>query len=293
MQCVAVCLIHMCDMIHLYVWHDSIICVAVCLIHMCDMIHSYMWHDSIICVTWLIYTCDMTPARDLTPSYVWHDSCMHVTWLIHTCDMTPSYMWHDLFVHVTQDSWVITHDFFIRVTWLIHTCDMTHSYMWHDTFKHRWHDSFIHVTWLIHTCDMTHPYTCLLTHESSHMMIHNDSWVNHDLWDTCLFTHLWDTCLFSDGSWVMSHIRMSIIWMSHVTRVISDDSWVKVMFHESRDTCTDESCHTFIRVTWLIHMIDIRMWDMTHDSWLIHMCDMTHLHDRHSYVRHDSWLITT
>jgi len=28
------------------------------LIHMCDMTHSYLWHDSSICVTWLIHTCD-------------------------------------------------------------------------------------------------------------------------------------------------------------------------------------------------------------------------------------------
>jgi len=30
------------------------------LIHMCDMTHSYVWHDSFICVTWLIHVCDMT-----------------------------------------------------------------------------------------------------------------------------------------------------------------------------------------------------------------------------------------
>jgi len=29
-------------------------------IHMCDMTHSYVWHDSFICVTWLICMCDMT-----------------------------------------------------------------------------------------------------------------------------------------------------------------------------------------------------------------------------------------
>ena len=62
------------------------------LIHVRDMTHSYMWHDSFMCVTWLIHVCDMTH------SYVWHDSymrpeavaeysaavvCVSVTWLIH------------------------------------------------------------------------------------------------------------------------------------------------------------------------------------------------------------------
>jgi len=27
------------------------------LIHMCDMTHPYVWHDSFICVTWLIHMC--------------------------------------------------------------------------------------------------------------------------------------------------------------------------------------------------------------------------------------------
>jgi len=45
-----------------------IICVA-WLLHMCDMTHSYVWHDSFLGVTWLIHMCDMTY------SYVWYDSC--------------------------------------------------------------------------------------------------------------------------------------------------------------------------------------------------------------------------
>jgi len=37
---------------------------ATCIIHMCDMTHSYVWHDSLICVTWLIDTCAMTHIND-------------------------------------------------------------------------------------------------------------------------------------------------------------------------------------------------------------------------------------
>ena len=40
---------HMCDM---YVWHDA-------LIHMCDITHLHVWHESFICVTWLIRMYDM------------------------------------------------------------------------------------------------------------------------------------------------------------------------------------------------------------------------------------------
>ena len=65
-------LIHLCDMTHSYVWHDSFICVT------CP-IHAGGWF---ICVTWRIHMCDMTH------SYVWHDAFMCVTWRIHMCDMT-------------------------------------------------------------------------------------------------------------------------------------------------------------------------------------------------------------
>ena len=65
-------LIHMCDMTHSYVWHDSFVCVT-WLIHMCDMTH-----DSFICVTWLVY--------------VWHVSFICVPWLIHMCAMTHVYV---------------------------------------------------------------------------------------------------------------------------------------------------------------------------------------------------------
>jgi len=98
--------------------NDSFICVT-WLIHMCDMTHSYVWHDSsngcswlyengsFTCVTWLIHMCDMTHPMDvvrcmgMTHSYVWHDSFVCVTWLIHMCDMTHSYVWHDSFICVT------------------------------------------------------------------------------------------------------------------------------------------------------------------------------------------------
>jgi len=52
------------------------------LIHMFDMTHSYMRHDSFKFETWLIHMCDMTHACG------WHDSCMCVTWPF-TC-----MMWH-------------------------------------------------------------------------------------------------------------------------------------------------------------------------------------------------------
>ena len=80
-------LIHVCDMTHSCVWHDSFMCVT-WLIHVWDMIHSCVWHDPFMCVTWLIHVCDMTH------SCVWHDSFTCVTWLIHVCDLTRVSHYH-------------------------------------------------------------------------------------------------------------------------------------------------------------------------------------------------------
>jgi len=59
-------LIHMCDMTHSYVQHDSCIRLTLSsqIIHMCEDSYSYVRHDSFMCATWLIHMCDMT--------HVWH-----------------------------------------------------------------------------------------------------------------------------------------------------------------------------------------------------------------------------
>jgi len=111
------------------VWHEDSFrcgtthswCVA-CLVHMCDMTHLYardtmthsdvaqlildVWHDSFICVTWLV-------------DNVWRDdSFVRVTWDIDN-------VWHnDSFRCGTTHSWFMA--------WLIHMCDMTHPYVWHN-----------------------------------------------------------------------------------------------------------------------------------------------------------------
>jgi len=114
-------LIHMCDMTHSYVWHDSSICVT-WLIHMCDMTHPYMWHESFIRVT-----C----------SYVWRDSCANVTWIIHVCDMTHAvthpYGWHDVFGAFSSGTALAATPFRSK----FYKCEMTHpvTNLWGWNFK--------------------------------------------------------------------------------------------------------------------------------------------------------------
>ena len=156
-------LIHMCNMTHSHVRHDSFI--------MCDMTDSYVCKGN---VTQSI-AADRSDVKDMDEScpcetwriHVWHDSFMCATWLIHVrrspwrrpckCDMTHSYVWHDSFIYVI---WLIRmwHDSFMwdvvhaRVTWLIHMrndsfmYDLTHSCK--TWLIQVWHDSSI--------CAMTH-----------------------------------------------------------------------------------------------------------------------------------------
>jgi len=112
---------HTCDILgHCANRHCPIYGIRVSwLIHVCDMTHSYMWHDTFVYVAWLIHVCDMTHL------YVWHTSFTRVTWRIHMCDMTHSYVWHDSFICVTRLSH--TNDETRPL------CDMTHSHVWHDS----------------------------------------------------------------------------------------------------------------------------------------------------------------
>jgi len=102
-------LVYMCDMTHLYVWHDWLICThrgplqknsRYVFASVSDMIHPYTCCDSFMCVTWLTYMCVIIHVRariaalrkeflgvlssvsDMNHSYVWHDSFICVTWLI-------------------------------------------------------------------------------------------------------------------------------------------------------------------------------------------------------------------
>ena len=156
LQCVAATWrVHMCDMTHLCVWHDSVIWVK-WRIHVGDMTHSYVcrdsyvWPDSFICVIGRIHKCDVTHL------YVSRDSFIHVPWLIHMYDVTHLHVCHNLhvplFEHVVKimsHIWTrdMMHNSSICVTRLILLCDMTHSYVSRDLF--------ICVTWLIHMCAMT------------------------------------------------------------------------------------------------------------------------------------------
>jgi len=76
---------HMCDMTHAHVRHDSCTCET-WLMHMWDMTHAYVYiyiYSSSTCVAWPMHM------RDMTHAYVWHDSCICRAYPTHSPAMRP------------------------------------------------------------------------------------------------------------------------------------------------------------------------------------------------------------
>ena len=91
-------LIHVWDIPHSYVWHDSFI-RETWRIHMWAMTHLYMCHDAFICGTWHIHMCAMTHSY----SCVWHDWIIRGTWQMNEC---RSYVCHATLIHLSCHTYI-------------------------------------------------------------------------------------------------------------------------------------------------------------------------------------------
>jgi len=112
-------LIHMCDMTHSHLWHDSFTCVT-WLIHMCDVTHSCAWRDAFTCVTWLIQMCDVPHPDESVDDFFldsevqmvyiqrWSFKCVPfkcVTWLM-------SHIWMSQVTHMNESCTHYTFDWY-------------------------------------------------------------------------------------------------------------------------------------------------------------------------------------
>jgi len=287
----------MCDLTHVYAWHDfelGPVWVVTWLIYMCHMSHSYVRHASFICATCLIHMCGMSH------SYVWHSSFTCATWLIYTCDMLHLYVQHALFIcamchmphwYVRQAAFIciepanihmhrgrnhsyVRQETFISTAWLIQMCDMIHSYVWRDVAERRLpfavlgvmchtfkRDSFTRVTWLIRM--RYNSLICAVTHLCV-------PWLMHVCHDSCI-------CAMTDSyvPWLIhmchdAHVRVTVPW----------ESFKCAMTHAY--VCHDSvECYDFFTKC-----------DMTHSDvpWLIHMCrDLLTRTMTHSYIPRESF----
>ena len=130
-------LLQVCDMTHLYVWHDPFVCV-IGRIHMCDMTHcdmhdSYVWLDSMTYVRWHIHQSDTNDPckRGPKPETV----CMCVTSLMNEWyGWVTICVWRYSFVHEWVTVCVWCHSWMSDMNEWLYVCDATHSYVWHDAF---------------------------------------------------------------------------------------------------------------------------------------------------------------
>ena len=160
------------------------IALKIWLIHMWDMTHSYVGHDSFICETWLIHL------WHVTQSYVGHAD-EYVRHVLFMCGTSRSHVWNMLNLYVGyKPSYIwMRHDSHMRVlrinevrptykrgmyqVWMSYVPYMNEArltyvishegipltyHMWVVPHSYMGHDSFILGTCLIHTLDVTHIY---------------------------------------------------------------------------------------------------------------------------------------
>jgi len=113
---------------HIAVRHDSVICMT-WLSDMCNVIHSYVWKDSVICVTF-------NPGIRISSSTI--TACLDHT-VRRQCVVVCSILLQRVAVWTPSLSKTSTACPDRFETWHIHMCDMTHSYIWHDFIKHCHH----------------------------------------------------------------------------------------------------------------------------------------------------------
>ena len=265
-------LIHMCDVNHSCIWHDSTRSyVWRDFLFVCGRTYdSYVRWDLFICVTGLFHMCDVPilvrmrgeiyflrfflmcgvahMCSETLPD-VWQDSFISVMWHY-------SLVWVTRFIEIYVDVWPCTYvrrDSFIRVTGLFHTCDTTLPVglvrmcdeicftVWHESYVRR--DSFIWMIGLFHTCDVT------------------------------LLVSMWQDSskiIFMCGIALMFGETLSYVWQDSFICMMCDVILLvrmcgKNLLYVWQDSfvCVAWSC---ISVTWLI-----RMCEVTH-----YICDMTH-----------------
>jgi len=214
------CLIHMCEMTHLYVWLDSCICVT-WLIYMWDMTHSYVWHDAdaFSCVSWLILNQSCRSNLVMTHSYIW---MMHIRNMTHMCVTSKRVLAPFLFFTSSLSVW------YYMTYRSISLCNMTHSDVWHD--------SCIFVTWLIHVQLFFISFLCVVAFVVFYVLIVGLGL--RDIWRVT-YTYAWHDS-FVYGRYDSFLCVPSLILMCDMTH--------SYVWHDS-----------FICERWLIHMCDSTM----------------------------------
>jgi len=133
-------------------------------LHVCGMIHPYVWHDSFTCAHWRLIHMrhnvlnEVTCAAYCIWSFIYSISNLnrwftHLGFFCHVPLKRDQWDWdwkfrlndianaicctHWSLIHLSHNvlnEFTCAHFSWIRVTWLVQTCDVTHLYVWYDPF---------------------------------------------------------------------------------------------------------------------------------------------------------------
>jgi len=110
------CHTHMWDMTRFHVLHDCGMTHlhVIWLISMCDMTHLYVWHDSFTCVTWLTDMCDPTHLHE----YHVHHRPYRLDYLLlrHMQASVNRDMWSTSSTHMDSDTLSVSPLFLLGLT---------------------------------------------------------------------------------------------------------------------------------------------------------------------------------
>jgi len=180
------------------------------LIHMQEINHSYVRHDSFIYVTWLIHTCCQAWRDNVGVEYE-NITKSYVRRLLHMCDLIHSYWSNETPPRRCLPCTMLNNqepegrgtpskneNIIKTYVWrLLHMCELIHSYVQHD--------ACIHAACRIYTCDMTPSY---VRHASIHMYDLTRSHMRRDPFP-------YATWIFTCATWLIymcdmtdSHVRL-------------------------------------------------------------------------------------
>ena len=298
-------------------------CCATWLIHMCDMTHSYVRHDSFVCATppihvckcetWLIHTCNTTHSRvymwDMTHSYVQHHpfTCVYVRHDLFICATPPIHMcicetWVDPYI------WI---EMFTCVTWHIHMCDMTRFIYMNRVYMKRyihmcdvaylrvWRGIFTCVTWIDSYIWIEYIWIDVFSCVTWHFEGDCDIVIIPSKWDLTRFIYATWLIHMCDGTYVREHVKYLLAPlpcnMTHTH--MEQDSFVCVMWLYC------DTSPSYTRQNLFCHAIHSREKKITR---LIRTCDKTHswiwqnsfekrkkCHTTHLYMRQNSSINVT
>jgi len=199
-------------------------------IHVCDVPHPYVWHDSSMCVTWLHLCWYVSHVRQV--SFVWSHTWLwksRVMWRSESSHVNVCHMWQRQVTHEWVNEWDV---------WMsVNVC-----HMWQIQVAHEWvneWDLYVlvcksRVARLIYISDLVRQSR--MRHDSFTLACKSCVFRDSSTWVTWDFNHEWDTTHLVCKPRVTRLIHIWVTWyvshewdtthVSHVWFVTHSHQWL-------------------------------------------------------------------